>query len=310
MAETFFHLDEVVGQDTAKTYLTSFLRDRSRIPGSIIFYGPDGVGKWLAAERFARQILCLEGTSCGRCESCRQFLKGVHPDYILFPRRKNIPIGKEKDPDEFTIRWLLSARVPYKPHTSEYRVVLFPEASRIGNEAETTLLKTLEEPPAHTKFILITNDIRNLKPTIISRSVCVPFAYLSQNTIKSIRRLEVTPHKEYFGGSLNPFELEDTYLEEWHANVKENCHDPILLFKLENWIRDQMNEFRNQKESLTSIDFLEMISLLLLYEYRKNNFEKNFRKIDALLEFKSKLHYEIPALEYVLLSQLFLRLAH
>lgn len=160
MADALFSFDQVSGQDVALTYLKSFLNDRSRIPGSIIFYGPDGVGKWTAAERFSRQLLCLEGTSCGVCDSCRQFMKGVHPDFIQFPRRKNIAIGKEKDPEDFTIRWLLSARIPFKPHTSDYRVVLFPEANRINNEAETTLLKTLEEPPPHTKFILIVNDLK------------------------------------------------------------------------------------------------------------------------------------------------------
>ncbi|TGM39324.1 hypothetical protein EHQ75_09960 [Leptospira levettii] len=309
MSDTLFSFGQVSGQDVALTYLKSFLKDRSKIPGSIIFHGPDGVGKWLAAERFARQILCLEGTSCGICDSCRQFMRGVHPDYIQFPRRKNIAIGKEKDPEEFTIRWLLSARIPYKPHTSDYRIVLFPEANRINNEAETTLLKTLEEPPPHTKFILIVNDLHNLKQTIVSRSVCIPFHYLPQEEIKKIRKNEIAESKLYYGGSLNPFEIADEFLEEWHENVREHCHDSILLFKLENWVRDQLGEFRSNKEGLTGIDFLEMICLLLLYEYRQKNFEANTNRIEAILDFKLKLHYEIPALEYVLLSQLFLRLA-
>ncbi|MDF3820922.1 hypothetical protein P3G55_13480 [Leptospira sp. 96542] len=308
MPDTFFKLEEVSGQDVALTFLHSFLKDRSKIPGSLIFYGPDGVGKWFAAERFTKQLLCLRGVSCGDCESCRLFMRGMHPDFIQFPRKKNIPIGKEKDPEEFTIRWLLSSRIPYKPHTSEYRVVLFPEANRIGNEAETTLLKTLEEPPGHTKFILIVNDLQNLKPTIVSRSVCIPFQYLTQEAIKSIRKLETSSAKEYYGGSLNPFEVPEEAIDEWERNVSENCHDPILLLKLENWIREQMNELRSNKEGVTQIDFLEIVCLQLLYEYRTKNFENNLKRIEAILEFKSKLHYEIPALEYMLLSQLFLKL--
>ncbi len=310
MAVADFSLDEILGQETAKIYLQSFLKDRSKIPGSLIFHGPPGVGKWSAAERFSRHLLCLIGTSCGVCEGCRLFSKKQNPDYIQFPRNKTIPIGSEKDPDEFTIRWLLQARIPYKPHVGDYRIILFPEANRIGNEAETTLLKTLEEPPPHTKFILITNDIRSLKPTIVSRSIAIPFQYLSQNTIKSLRREDMGSVKEYFGGSMNPFEIDDSNLEEWHSYVKENCHDAIHLFKLENWIRDQLTHIRNQKNKLSGIDFLDTIALLLLYEYRTTDFERHIKKVEAILDFKSKLHSEIPALEYVLLSQLFLRLAN
>ncbi|TGN20320.1 hypothetical protein [Leptospira idonii] len=307
MTENFFQVDEVKGQEVALTFLHSFLREKERIPGVLIFHGPDGVGKWNAAERFARHLLCLNGNSCGTCDSCRAFMRGEHPDFIQFPKNKNIAIGKDKDPEEFTIRWLLGNRIIYRPHLSSKRVVLFPEAHRINNEAETTLLKTLEEPPPHTKFILIVNDLTKLKKTIISRSVCIPFYYLPQDTIRSITREQDRNFKEYFGGSLNPFDVSDQWIEEWHEVVKNHCHDPILLLKLENWIRDKMSDSK-AKEKISNIDFLETISLLLLYEYRRENFEDNIRKIYAIIEFKSKLHYNIPALEYYLISQLFLKL--
>ena len=113
-------------------------------------------------------------------------MKGVHPDFIQFPRRKNIAIGKEKDPEDFTIRWLLSSRIPYKPHTSDYRVVLFPEANRINNEAETTLLKTLEEPPAHVVFILATTETHKIPETVLSRCEVYTFKKPSQETLKKL----------------------------------------------------------------------------------------------------------------------------
>ncbi|TGN10974.1 hypothetical protein [Leptospira ilyithenensis] len=308
MNDSFFQVDELIGQDTALTFLHSFLKEKDRIPGVLIFHGPDGVGKWFAAERFARHLLCLNENSCGVCDSCRLFMKGEHPDFIQFPKNKNIAIGKDKDPEDFTIRWLLGSRIIYKPHISQKRIVLFPEAHRINNEAETTLLKTLEEPPPHTKFILIVNDLSKLKKTIVSRSVCIPFQYLPQTKVYSIARNLDKTIKEYYGGSLNPFDISDEQIEEWHETVKNLCQDPILVLKLENWIREKMSDSKG-KEKIPNIDFLEMISLLLLYEYRRENFENNIRKIHAILEFKSKLHYNIPALEYFLLSQLFLKLS-
>ncbi|MCZ8154834.1 MAG: hypothetical protein O9264_01845 [Leptospira sp.] len=309
MEPGYFQIDEVVGQDVALTYLKSFLKHQDRIPGVLIFHGPDGVGKWFAAERFSRHLLCNNGSSCGNCESCRLFMRGEHPDYIQFPRNKNIAIGKDKDPEEFTIRWLLGNRIIYKPHVSTKRIILFPEAQRINNEAETTLLKTLEEPPEHTKFILIVNDLNKLKKTIVSRSVCVPFNYLPQNLIRTMNRSIDKDFKEYYGGSMNPFEIPEEVISEWHSVVRENCHDSILILKLENWIREQMSEKKPMKDKFSNIDFLEMICLLLIYEFRKENFEANVRKVYHILDFKSKLHFNIPALEYFLLSQLFLKLS-
>ena len=305
----YFKIYEVKGQEIALTYLKSFLLTPDRIPGVLIFHGPDGVGKWFAAERFSRQILCHNQTSCGICESCRLFMRGEHPDFIQFPKNKNIAIGKDRDPDEFTIRWLLGNRILYKPHVSQKRIVLFPEGQRINNEAETTLLKTFEEPPDHTKFILIVNDINHMKKTIVSRSVCIPFQYIPQHQIRQLTQSLNQTFREYYGGSLNPFELPESVIDEWHSIIKENCHDQILLLRLENWIRDQMTEKKGTKEKIPNSDFLEMISLLLIYEYRKENLETNIRKINALLDFKSKLHLTIPALEYFLLSQLFLKLS-
>jgi DNA polymerase-3 subunit gamma/tau len=305
----YFQIEEVKGQEVALTYLRSFLKNPDRIPGVLIFHGPDGVGKWFAAERFARQLLCLNQNSCGACESCRLFMRGDHPDFIQFPRNKNIAIGKDKDPEDFTIRWLLGNRIVYKPHVSNRRIVLFPEAQRINNEAETTLLKTLEEPPPHTKFILIVNDLNKLKKTIVSRSVCIPFEYIPQDMIRSLTRSLDKTFKEYYGGSLNPFEIPEEVIEEWHTVVKDHCHDQILILKLENWVREQMTDKKQSREKIANTDFLEMICLLLLYEYRKENFDANIRKVHAILDFKSKLHYNIPALEYFLLSQLFLRLS-
>jgi DNA polymerase-3 subunit gamma/tau len=309
MNPDFFLLDEVKGQEIALTYLKTFVKNPDRIPGVLILHGPDGVGKCFAAERFARHILCLNKSSCGNCEACRLFMSGNHPDFILFPHNKNIAIGKDKDPEDFTIRWLLGNRIIYKPHVSERRIVLFPEAQRINNEAETTLLKTLEEPPSHTTFILIVNDLNKLKKTVISRSVCIPFHYLPQNMIRHLTRDMDKKFKEYYGGSLNPFEIPDEVIEEWHAKVSEHCRDQILILKLENWIREQMSDKKANREKFSNIDFLEMICLLLIYEFRKEGFDSNIRKVQAILEFKSKLHYNVPALEYFLLSQLFLSLS-
>ncbi|GBF51335.1 DNA polymerase III subunit gamma and tau [Leptospira ryugenii] len=304
-----FSIEETRGQEVALSYLSYFAKFPDKLPGVLIFHGPDGVGKWHAAERFARHLLCLRGTSCGDCESCRLFMRGLHPDYIQFPRNKNIAIGKEKDPDEFTVRWLLYHKIPFKPHTSHKRIVLFPESQRINHEAETTLLKTLEEPPSHTLFILLVNDLNLLKKTIVSRSLAIPFHYLNQSAIREIRSHVSFEGRKFFGGSLNPFEFDQDIIDEWLGTIREHAFDSLLLLKLENWVRERMADKKSFKEVLSTIDFLDLFSLLLLYVYREKDFDLYAKHIQAILEFKSKLHSQIPAIEYFLISKLFSQLA-
>lgn len=305
-----FSLQTILGQDVALTYLHRFLQEPERMPHVLLFYGPDGVGKWASAERFSRHLLCLNENSCGICESCRMFMRNQHPDYIQFPHSTSIKIGEpEGDAEPFTIRWLLHHRIPYKPHVSKKRIILFPDASKILPAAETTLLKTLEEPPDHTYFILIVNDLSKIKKTVVSRSVLIPFQLLPHDALKKINEIRSTTGFEYWGGSLNPYDVSEELVKDWEAKIQENCLDPQLLIKLENWIRDTMADSKFFKEKLTVTDFLEIVSLILISEYRKQDFEKNFQRISALLEFKNGLHIGTPAIEPFLVSRLFAKLS-
>lgn len=96
--------------------------------------------------------------------------EGRHPDLIEFPA-ESLLIGPEKDPPPGTVRHLLRRILPYAPWKSTARVVIFQNAGGIKDEAETALLKTLEEPPEHHYFFLSVQTAEVLKETIRSRSV-------------------------------------------------------------------------------------------------------------------------------------------
>ena len=188
-------------QDIAKTILKKYLKGHHP-PPLLLFHGPSGVGKYLSAESFINQALCEKGTVCGECKSCRNLLREEHPDFIRFPQDK-IFIGQEKNPEIFTIRWLLQTRICFRPILARLRFILLPCGENIQNEAETALLKTLEESPEHTRFIILTNDISKIKKTIISRAISIPFYLLSQDSIKKITKLEDKLDLQCLGGSLD-----------------------------------------------------------------------------------------------------------
>jgi DNA polymerase-3 subunit gamma/tau len=302
-----FRIDEIQGQDVALEYIRNYLKSPTMIPPLLVFHGPEGTGKWSLAERFSYQILCLKGNGCGHCESCKLFFLNQHPDYVVFPSDSRIAIGEDKDPSEFTIRWLLSKRIPYRPHTSSYRIVLFPDASLINTEAETAMLKTLEEPPSHTRFIFLVDDLLKIKQTVVSRGVCIPFFYLSKKNIQRIAQEKELFAPEYFGGSLNPTFAPPQVIELISKKVEESIGSPMAILQLEFWVKSYKDSHPEWEEDFNYHEFLELVCLLIIYHYSQK-FPSRIQNIEYLYEFKEKLHYNIAGLDHFLLSQLFHRL--
>jgi DNA polymerase III subunit gamma/tau len=304
-----FQLDDVMGQPIALRYLRNYTKNRDKIPPLLIFYGPSGVGKQFTADRFVKTVLCLEGTACGKCPSCNQFLKQTHPDYIEFPEGERIPIGEEKDPKEFSVRWLQTQRIVYSPMLSMYRIVLVPDATKINTEAETALLKTLEEAPRHTRFIFLVEDIRSLKSTITSRAVLVPFHYLPKETVQKIATEQDIYVHEYQGGSFQMNFIDPEVWELYTTQVKNSLFDSILIIQLESWIKEHKTKHPEWKVDFDYKRFLEMISSFMIFEYSKDQSKDWSEAIEAIYEFKEYLHKEINGMENFLISRLFGKLS-
>ncbi|MBS1767288.1 MAG: hypothetical protein JST05_07815 [Acidobacteria bacterium] len=155
-----------------------------RLPGTLLFTGPESVGKRRVAMELAQRELCYRKTACGTCEACRLF-KGDElplelPNLLrLAPEGKAglIKIGMVRDSDLVeggVLRWAALAPAP-----GCHRWVLIEDAHRLNGAAANMLLKTLEEPPPGTHFLLVTHRPEAVLQTIRSRAQRVPFAPLS-----------------------------------------------------------------------------------------------------------------------------------
>jgi DNA polymerase-3 subunit delta' len=176
--------ETIIGQPLPVRLLQTFLRNAA-LPHALLFTGPAGVGKRMAARAVAMALNCTErgispGDTCGRCRSCRQIASDHHPDVLLIePLRDYLRIDQ--------IRKLL-VTLSMKPFSAEQRVVIIAEAQAMNPEAGNALLKVLEEPPDNTTLILTALQKSDLLPTIISRCRHIRFNPLSPEDLMVLLR--------------------------------------------------------------------------------------------------------------------------
>ena len=296
-------LKEIQGQPKAVRYLSHYAEKPDTIPPLLLFEGPEGTGKYTSAKRFIRQILCFTGNGCGVCPSCKSFDHDTHPDFIQFPEDKTISIGNADKPEEFSIRWLLSTRVRYKPHLSKVRYVFVQDASKISYEAVTALLKSIEESRFHTKYLFLTNELALVPQTIVSRAITIPFQYLPlQSLVEIATDLEIP--KEFLGGSLNPWACNQSFLLEVFSVVAEALEDSIQWLELENKIRNNYSKKMNEYGIRDYKELLDIVSSVFLFQISQRDMAQKIPLLNLIFEFKEELHKRAAGLENFYFSRL------
>jgi DNA polymerase-3 subunit delta' len=160
---------------------------RDTLPPSLIFSGPAGVGKRLVATATAQALNCLaavraadlELDACGRCAACARIARGVHPDVLVIQPGETGSIKIEQ------VRQMIEA-TGYRPFEGRRRVVIIDEADALVVQAQHALLKTLEEPPSSSIFLLITARPDALLPTVQSRCPRLRFQPLTADEVAAI----------------------------------------------------------------------------------------------------------------------------
>jgi len=154
----------VVGQPLALTVLGQALQRGSA--HAYLLHGPRGVGKTDAAYAFAAGLLCPDGGCC-HCDHCRRARSGVHVDLeTVAPDGSSILIDQIRQ---------LTLDAAMRPYEAARRVYVILEAETMTEPAANAFLKTLEEPPSHARFVLVSSAPERLLPTVVSRCQRVPF---------------------------------------------------------------------------------------------------------------------------------------
>jgi len=172
-------LDRIKGQDAAVGVLGAALRG-GRVPHALLFAGPAGVGKATSAFEVAKAILCRKGKAepCETCPSCRRVESRTHSDlYILAPPRERASIVIDD------VR-ALSASLYESPMEGMRKVAVIDPADALTEEAQNSLLKTLEEPPEDTTIILAAVNTDALLPTVRSRCRRVDFVRIPDDAVE------------------------------------------------------------------------------------------------------------------------------
>jgi len=160
------NFEELVGQEHVQRALVNALND-NRLHHAYLFTGTRGVGKTTIARIFSKSLNCEKGissTPCGECSTCVEIAEGRYVDLIEVDAASRTGVDDTRD---------LLENVQYAPTRGRYKVYLIDEVHMFSKSSFNALLKTLEEPPPHVKFLLATTDPQKLPVTVLSR--CLQF---------------------------------------------------------------------------------------------------------------------------------------
>src|SRR3954453_5379250 len=162
---------ELIGQEHVAKALVNALQ-AGRVAHAYLFTGARGVGKTSAARILAKALNCAEGptpTPCDRCDSCTAIAAGEDVDVLEIDGASNNKVEEVRD---------LRQNVGFRPTRGRYKIYIIDEVHMLTTNAFNALLKTLEEPPPHVKFIFATTEVQKLPITILSRCQRFDFAHV------------------------------------------------------------------------------------------------------------------------------------
>jgi len=170
--------EEIVGHKEVIKSLQQGIKNK-KISHSYIIDGLDGIGKKTIAFTYAKTLQCLKGgiTPCNECTSCRAFDSLNHPDvFFITPSKRSLGVDQVRDN--------IQKDVETKPYKYKYKIYIVENADKMTIQAQNALLKTIEEPPPYGIIILISTNIKQFLPTIISRCFLIKLKPLRFDEIK------------------------------------------------------------------------------------------------------------------------------
>ena len=254
--------DQIIGQSPIVQTLRNAIKN-NRLAHAYLFSGPRGTGKTSTARILAKALNCEQGMKdqpCDKCDNCNKIRDGHSVNVIEIDAASNRGIDEIRE---------LRERIRYAPISGRFKVYIIDEVHMLTSEAFNALLKTLEEPPSHTIFVLATTELQKVPLTIISRCQRLDFKRITLKEIEA--HLQKIVHAE-------GFEIEAKALN-LVARVSEGCmRDAISLL-------DQLVSFSGQKIAYDNVVMmLGTADEELLFSFADAIAENNTAQVLALIK--------------------------
>lgn len=167
-------IEDLVGQEESATRLKAIFARKVKLPGSLIFVGPTGLGKTTLARMVAGYLNCDTFSACGKCANCKAIRTKSHPDV------EEINFATERGIDELRA---MIRRSRNKPRMGRLRIIIGDEAHNLTKQAGEGFLKPLEDPPPHTLWIIATSEPEKLPQTVLNRGMVFRLKRLTKDQV-------------------------------------------------------------------------------------------------------------------------------
>lgn len=251
----------IIGHTGIINHLQNAIRT-GKISHAYIFHGEEGMGKKTLARIFAKSLQCADRgvDPCNKCKSCIQAESGNHPDIIWLTHEK-ASIGVDD------IRTQINADIQVKPYQSQYKIYIIDSADKMTESAQNALLKTIEEPPDYAIIILLSCNINQLLPTILSRCVILDLKPIDKQLIKEFLMLKhhIPDYKAevaagFSGGNVGKA-IKYASSEEFESKKEDILH--ILRYIDEMELHEIISGIKTISENKSSIS--DYIDIMLLW---------------------------------------------
>ena len=266
--------ENIIGNKKIKSEFIDNIKNNT-LSHSYLFVGQEGIGKKLFAKELAKMALCLNNkTENDNCSSCVKFDSGNNPDFVL------IEIAQIREMQE---------NVYTKSIVSRKKVFIINDSDKMTEEAQNSLLKTLEEPPEYIMIILITANENKLLNTIKSRCLKINFNNLETSDlisyINSVQGMQVPSENllKMCNGSIGKLMKVNENLEEY--NAVESTTNNFLNGKISNVVK-MLSQFEILYKSKEIINDLLDYMIVIIYEYinKSKDYRAKFLNLIAIIE--------------------------